>query len=171
MLWPFEKLTILDAAELRERSIGRLVAPNALAWRKHRIAAVALFVVAVVLVAVNDDLVADLPPLDLRADGPNDARGIGACDMVGLLVDVEHRHRRPERCPYAVVVDACRHHEDEDVVTIEFPRRNDLDLHRRFRKTFALLADRPGIHILRDVAERRNLPDFVEVFLDAGRRR
>jgi len=59
MLWPFEKLTVLNAAELRKRSIGCLVTPNALARRKHRIAAVALFVVSVVLIAVNDDFIAD----------------------------------------------------------------------------------------------------------------
>ena len=82
VLRPFEKLTVLDAAELCERAIGGLITPNALARRKHRIAAVALFIVAVILIAVNDDLVADLPAFDLRADGPNDARGIGSGDMV-----------------------------------------------------------------------------------------
>jgi hypothetical protein len=44
---------------------GRLVAPDALGGRQHRVAAVAFLVVAIVLVAVDDDLVADLPATDL----------------------------------------------------------------------------------------------------------
>ena len=55
----------LDPAELGKRAVRRLIAPDPLAGREHRVAAVALLVVAVVLVAVDDDLVADLPALDL----------------------------------------------------------------------------------------------------------
>jgi hypothetical protein len=46
---------------LGERAVGRFIAPNALRGGEG-VAAVALFVVAVVLVAVNHNLVADLPP-------------------------------------------------------------------------------------------------------------
>src|SRR5262245_49702535 len=74
----FEQLTILHAAELSERPVGRLITPDALRDREHRIAAVAFLVVAVVLIAVDDDLVADRPAVDLRAHRPDDARGIGA---------------------------------------------------------------------------------------------
>ena len=62
MLRPLEKLTVLHAAELRKGAIGRLVTPNALGRREHRIAAVAFLVVAIVLIAVDDDFVADTPP-------------------------------------------------------------------------------------------------------------
>src|SRR5690606_21931804 len=68
MLRTLEQLAILHAAELREASVGRLIAPDALRRGEHRIAAVALLVVAVVLVAMDDDFVADLPPLHLGAD-------------------------------------------------------------------------------------------------------
>jgi hypothetical protein len=50
---------------------------------EHRVAAVALLVVAVVLVTVDDDLVADFPALYLVTDGPNDAGRIGAGNVVG----------------------------------------------------------------------------------------
>ena len=53
--------------------------------REHRVAAVALLVVAVVLVAVDHDLVADLPALDLGADRPDDAGRVGAGDVVRAL--------------------------------------------------------------------------------------
>src|SRR5258708_4295868 len=55
------ELARLHAAELGERAVRRLVAPDALRWRQHRIAAVAFLVVAVILIAMDDDLVADLP--------------------------------------------------------------------------------------------------------------
>src|SRR6266851_3111107 len=58
---PLHELPALHARELREGAVGRLVAPDALARREHGVAAIALLVVAVILVAVDDDLVADLP--------------------------------------------------------------------------------------------------------------
>src|SRR5262249_14890748 len=67
------QLPRLHPAELGERAVGRLVAPDALRWREQRIAAVALLIVPVVLIAVDDDLVADLPAPDLVADGPDHA--------------------------------------------------------------------------------------------------
>ena len=130
VLRPLHQLAVLHPAELGERAVGRLVAPDALRGREHRIAAVAFLVVAVVLVAVDDDLVADLPALDLGPDRPDDARGVRAGDVVGILVHVERRDRFAERRPDAVVVDARRHHEDEHVVAVERPGRHDLDLHR-----------------------------------------
>src|ERR1700736_5354194 len=55
------ELARLHAAELGKRAIRRLVAPNALRWREERIPSIAFLVVAVVLIAVNDDLVARFP--------------------------------------------------------------------------------------------------------------
>src|ERR671926_242519 len=72
------ELARLHPAELGEGAVWGLVAPDALAGREHRVAAVAFLVVAVVLVAVDDDLVAALPALHLGADRPDDARRVGA---------------------------------------------------------------------------------------------
>ena len=95
------ELAVLHPAELGEGAVGRLVAPDALRRAEHGIAAVALLVVAVVLVAVDHDLVADLPALHLGADGPDHARGVGAGDVILRLVHVEGRDRacrgRPRR--------------------------------------------------------------------------
>ena len=75
------------------------------------------------------------------------------------------RDRRAERRPHAVVVDARRHHEDEHVVAVELPGRQHLDLHGLVGRAVPLLADRPRVHLLRHVPERRNLADLVEVLL------
>src|SRR5262249_14047781 len=124
-------------------------------------AAVAFLVVAVVLIAVDDDLVADLPALYLGADRPDDAGGVGAGDVKRILVYVERRDRLTERGPDAVVVDARGHPEDQHLVAADRRGRHDLDLHRGGGRTVALLADRPGIHFRRHVTERGNFPDFI----------
>ena len=162
------ELARLHAAELRERAVRRLVAPDALRRRQQRIAAVALLVVAVVLVAVDDDLVADLPALDLGADGPHDARGVRAGDVKRMLVAVERRYRNAEPGPHAVIVDAARHHIDQHFVLGDRPGRHHLAQHRRLRRTVPFLADRPGIHLRRHVAERRDFADLVEVLQRRG---
>ena len=153
----------LDAGELREGAVGRLVAPDALGRRIHRVAPVAFLVVAVVLVAVDDDLVADLPVADLVAHLPDDPRGVRARDVVRLLVDVEHADRHAEPGPDAVVVDARRHHQDQHLVAVDLPGVHDLDLHRLVGLALALAPDRPGIHLPGHVAEGRHLADFVQV--------
>src|SRR4051812_1892285 len=102
MLRARHQLAVLHAAELRERAVRRLVAPDALRRREHRVAAVALLVVAVVLIAMNDNLVAALPALDLRADRPDDTRRVRAGDVIGRLVHVERRDRLAEPGPDAV---------------------------------------------------------------------
>src|SRR4051812_17311129 len=51
------ELARLHAAELRERAVRRLVTPDALRGREQRVAAIAVLVVAVILIAMDDDLV------------------------------------------------------------------------------------------------------------------
>ncbi len=157
------QLARLHAAEFRERTVRRLVAPDALRWRQQRIAAIAFLVVAVVLIAVDDDFVADLPALDLGADRPDDAGGVGAGDVERMLVAVERRDRLAEAGPDAVVIDAAGHDVDQHFVLGDRPGRNHLELHRRFRRAVAFLADRPSIHVRGHMAERRNLADLVEI--------
>src|SRR5208337_254837 len=110
-----------------------------------------------------DDFVADLPPFDLGADGPDHAGSIRAGDMDGLLMGVERRNRLAESGPDAVVIDARRHHQDENVMAVELPGRHDFELHGRFRRTVAVLADHPGVHVLWHMAERRNFADIVKI--------
>ena len=170
MLGALHELAVLHAAELGEGAVRRLIAPDALRGREHRVAAVALLVVPVVLVAVDDDLVADLPALDLGADRPDDAGGVGAGDVIGELVDVEHRDRLAERGPDAIVIDAGRHHQNQHVMAVELPGGHHLELHRLLGRPVPLLADDPGVHLGGHVPERRNLADVVEVFQFGQRR-
>src|SRR5258707_9803441 len=76
------QLPRLHPAELRERTVRRLVAPDALRGREQRVAAIAVLIVAVILIAVDDDLVADLPAPHLAADRPDDAGRVGARDVI-----------------------------------------------------------------------------------------
>ena len=48
------------------------------------------------------------------------------------------------------------------------PGGHHFELERGLGRTVALLADRPGVHLLRHMPERRNFADAVKVF--AGRR-
>ncbi len=137
---------------------------------KQRIAAVAVLVVAVVLIAVDDHFVADLPALDLGADRPHHAGRVGAGDVKGILVAVERRNRNAEPGPDAVIVDAAGHDVDQHLVLGDRPGRQHFVLHRFFRRTVTLLADRPGVHVRRHVAERRHFADVVEVLERCGRR-
>src|SRR5919202_5137565 len=164
VLRPRHELAGLDARELREGTVRRLVAPDALRGREHRVAAIALLVVAVVLVAVDHDLVADLPARDLRAHGPDDAGRVRARHVIGLLVHVVGRDRLAEPGPDAVVVDPGGHDEDQDLVGIDLPGRQHLHLHGLVGRPVALLADGPGVHALRHMAERRALARLVEGF-------
>src|SRR4029077_12797497 len=83
------ELARLHAAELAKRAIRRLVAPNALRWREERIPSVASLAVAVVLIAVTDDLGAPLPATHFGASRPHDAGCIRSGNMEGMLVHVE----------------------------------------------------------------------------------
>ena len=164
------ELARLHAAELRERTVRRLVAPDALRRRQQRIAAIALLVVAVVLIAVNDDFVADLPAPHLGTDRPDDAGGVGAGDMKWILVHVERRDRLAEAGPDAVIIDAAGHDVDQHLVLGDRPGRHHFALHRRLRRPVPFLADGPGVHFRRHMPERRNLADLVEILKRRGGR-
>jgi hypothetical protein len=153
----------LDARELGEAAIRRLVAPDPLAGREHRVAAIALLIVAVVLVAVDHHFVADFPALHLVADRPDDARRVGAGDVERGLVNVEGRDRRTERRPDAVVVDSGGHDEDEHLVAVDGRRLDHLELHGGVRFSVPFAPDRPGVHLRGNMAERRDLPHLVKV--------
>src|SRR6185295_12109618 len=99
-------LARLHAAELRERSVGCFVTPDAPRRREQRVAAVAVLIVAVILIAVDDDLVTDLPSFDLGAYRPHHAGGVRPGDMEWVLVAVERRDRDTETSPNAIVIDA-----------------------------------------------------------------
>ena len=108
-------------------------------------------------------MTSSLPAPHLRTDRPDDAGRVGARHVIGLLVHVEGGNGLAEGGPDAVVVDARRHHEDEDLIVADRPGRNDFDLHRLLGRAVALLADGPGMHLLRDIAERRNFPERIEI--------
>ena len=153
----------LDSGELGEAAIAGLVAPDALTGGIHRIAAIAFLIVAIVLVAVYDDLVTDLPALHPGPDGPDNSRGIGSGDVDVALVNIEGTDGNAERGPHAVVVDTRRHDENQDLVAVDLVRRQHLHLHRRRGFAVAFTADGPRIHVGRHMSQWRDLADFVEI--------
>ncbi len=159
------QLTVLHTTELCEGTVRCFIAPDTLAVGEHRIAAVAFLVVAVILVAVDNNFVADFPAFDLAAHGINHARSVRTGNVIGLFVDVKHRHRRAQRSPDTVVVHARRHHQNQHIMAVQFGGFHDLDLHGLVRRTLTFLADCPSIHLFRHMAQRRNFTDLVQVLL------
>ncbi len=164
VLGTWHQLLRLHIGKLGEGSVGGLVAPDTLAGGIHRIAAVALFVVAVILVAVDHDFVADLPAFDLVANRPDDARRVRARNVEGLLMAVEGADGFAQGSPDTVIVHTRRHHEDKHLVTVERRHVHDLFEHRGIGVPVAFLADGPCVHLLWNVAHRRDFPDLVKVF-------
>ena len=160
---PRQQLLRLNAGELGERAVGRLIAPDALAGREHGIAAIAFLVITIVLVAMHHHLVAHLPVAHLAAHGPDDAGGVGTGDMIIGLVDVERRYGRAQPGPDAVVVDAAGHDQNQHFVAVQLRHVHDLDLHGFIGRAMALAADAPGIHFFWHVAQGRNLAHLVKV--------
>ncbi|OIQ67351.1 hypothetical protein GALL_510710 [mine drainage metagenome] len=158
------QLLRLHPRELRKTAVRRLVSPDALRGREHRVAAVAFLVIAVVLVAVDHHLIADLPAFHLVAHRPNDARRIRTGDVIGRAVAIKRADRGAKRGPDAVIVNARRHHHHQHFVAVDLPGIDHLDQHRGIRLAMPFAPDRPSIHLGRDVTQGRHLAHFIEVF-------
>ena len=163
MLGARHQLLRLHAGELRKGSVRRLVAPDPLGGRKHRIAPVAFLVVAIILIAMDDDLVADLPALDLVPNLPDDPRSIGPRDVIGRAVAVERADRLTQTRPDPVIVDAGRHHQDQHLVAVDLPGIDHLDLKALVGLAMPLATNGPGIHLLGHIPQRRHFTDLVEI--------
>jgi hypothetical protein len=101
------------------------------------------------LVAVHHDLVTRLPPGHAGPDLPDDAGAVGPADVMavlGMIARSEDGDRLAERRPDVVVVDAGRHHPDDDLERAGLGNLDLLDLEGVDRLALALLADHPGGH-------------------------
>jgi len=101
---------------------------------------------------VDHDLVAGFPLGDALADLPDDARGIGAADVVGFLVVAEDRDRLAQRRPHVVEVHARGHHAHDHLERAGLRYLDVLDLEGVLRLALTVLADHPGRHRLRQLA-------------------
>ncbi len=153
----------LHIGELGKGPIRCLIAPDPLAGRIHRVATVAFLVVAVILVAVNDNLIADFPALDLVTNRPNDTRGIGPSDVVGRFMPVKRRDRLPQRGPNAIVVNASGHHQNQNIVAVQLRDVDHFLQHCAVRLTMALFANGPCVHFLGNIAHRGHFTDLIQV--------
>jgi hypothetical protein len=101
---------------------------------------------------VQDDLVAGRPARDALPDLPDDARGVGAADVVILVVVAEDRDGLAERGPDVVEVHARRHDPDGDLEGAGLRDLHLLELEGLQGLALALLADHPRGHGGRELA-------------------
>ena len=164
MLGPLHQLSVLHAAKLREGAIRRFITPDALRGGKHRVAAVAFLVVAIVLIAVNHHFIADFPALDFGAHRPDHTGGVRSGNVKRLLMGIQHGNRLAKRCPHTIIIDARRHHQNQNIMAVECPCGHHLKLHRAFRRAVTVLADDPCMHMFGHMAEGRDFAKVVKIF-------
>ena len=95
---------------------------------------------------MDDDLVAGLPARDALADLPDDARGVGAADVVavlGVVAVAEDRDRLAERRPDVVEVHAGGHHAHDHLEGAGLGDLDLLELEGVLRLALALLRGSP----------------------------
>ena len=112
------QLLRLHARELSKRTVWCFISPDALTGGKHRITAIAVFIVTIILVAMNDNFIANLPTRYLIANGPNDTRRVRTCDVIGLFVPVKGANRCAQCGPNTIIVHACGHHQNQHIMTV-----------------------------------------------------
>ncbi len=67
--------------------------------------------------------------------------------------------------PNAVIVDACGHDENQNVMTVQLPCRHHLHLHSGFGGAVPFFPDCPSVHEFRNVSQGRDLAHLVEILL------
>ena len=118
MLWSRHQLLRLHPSELGKGSVWGFIAPNPLTGRKHLVAAIALFFISIILVAMGHFLVASHSACDIVADRPNDSRGIGCSDMIISLVHVKWADGYAQTSPETVVIHLSGHHQNRHALTV-----------------------------------------------------
>jgi hypothetical protein len=117
---------------------------------------------------MHGDVVADLDVGHVAADRVDDAARVGTDDVeVGRLTPSRLRLRDVDRDtargPDVVEVDACGHRGHEDVVRPELRDVDHLVLDRVLRLAEPLGPDEHRVHLPRDLPDRRQLADVVDV--------
>ena len=162
----------LHARELGEAAPVGLVAPDFERRVVHRIVAVPdRWRVAIPDAAMYYDAVANLDVVHVMPDRVDDSRRVATADMkirmivFRLLARADHVHRRAERSPHVVEIDARRHHVNQHFVGADFRHRDLLDLERMLGVAEAVRADHLRVHLLRHMPDGRHLSDFVNFLL------
>ena len=154
----------LHIGKLRERPIRRLISPNPLAGGEHRIPTITFLIVAVVLIAMDNNLIPNFPAFDLVTDSPNDPGGVRSCDMVILPMAIKRADRDAKPGPNAVIIYASRHHENQNLLAIEHRRIHNLNLKCLVRLAVAFTANGPSIHFRWHMTHRGNFTHRVQIF-------
>ncbi len=154
-LWLGQELLGLDLGELGERAPGRLIAPDLLRGRRHRVEAVHLGILIGSLITVHHDLVARPPARDAGSDLPDDPGGVRAADVVavlGMIAVLHHRHGLAQGGPHVVVVDPGGHHPHDHLERGGLGNLDLLKLESVLGFALALLPDDPCGHRGRQLA-------------------
>ncbi len=139
------QLVGLDQRDLGEAAEVGLEAPDALLGVEHRVV-VAVGGLQLDRQTVRDDLVTGLPGVDARAGAQDDAREVGADDVVRQVVtlglrrqlsvpfqEAEGRQRFEDRGPDGVVVDRGGHHGHQGLTRPHLRHRNVVEMQRLAR--------------------------------------
>ncbi len=117
---------------------------------------------------MHDDVVADLDVAHVASDRIDNAGRVTSADMkirrieLGLLSRGDNVDGGAERGPYVIEVDSGRHHIDQRLIGAQLRDRDlfDLESVRRVAKAFG--PNHLRIHLFGNLADRRNLADFVD---------
>jgi hypothetical protein len=169
VLWLRHALMALDSCELGKTAEIGFVTPDFERRRVHRIAATLdPRAVAVPLAAMHYHFVTDLDVGNVLADGVNDAGSIAATDVevlgfATLVASGDDVHRDTQCRPDVVVVDSRCHDIHQHFVIGDRRGIDDFLLKRLGWLAKALRTDQPGIHFLRNFAQRRSVAYCIEL--------
>ena len=162
----------LHARELCEAAPVGFVAPDFERRIVHRIVAVLdRRRIAIPDAAMNHHAVADLDVVHVVPGRIDDSRRVAAADMkirmivLGLLPRADHVHRRAERRPHVVEIDARRHHVNQHFVGADFRHRDFLDLERMLGVAEPVRANHLRVHLLRHLPDGRHVADLVDFLM------
>ena len=163
----------LRAGELAIAAVVGLVAPDAGAFRQHRVAPRQHpGIVRLPPAAVDHHLVARLDRFHVLADRPDDPGAVAAAGVEvfllaqRLLAFPDNIDRPAQRRPYVVVIDAGRHHVDEDLVVADLRGGKNLALPGGPRRAESILPHGERMHARRHLPERRTLTEVVQIQAD-----
>ena len=70
--------------------------------------------------------------------------------------------------PNSIIVNTSRHHQDQNVVIVQFRHVQNLLQHGRIWLAMTLFANGPAIHLFRNMTQGRHFAHVIEIFFLRG---
>ena len=84
--------------------------------------------------------------------------------MIGLLVAIKGADRDTQSRPNTVIVNTRCHHQDQNIIVVQFWHIQNLLQHGRIGLTMTLPPNGPAVHLFRHMTQGRHFAHFIEVF-------